>query len=1473
MNIYSAAGGTFDTAAPSNGLIVEGNVGVGTTSPYSILSISNNRLTTANTPLFTIASTTNGTATTTVMTVTAGSQVVIGKSSPTSSFDLTLGRNGTIGGGTFGGTRLDLSGGTASLTGNNGVQLGTNFNVFLVAASGNYFGQVGLNTTTNMSSLSVRAVPDGTISGTTVANNTTTITGASTVYTTQLAVGDRVALSSSPTTYATVLSVSSNTSMTVSSAIGDGTSQTILVKKSIANFADTNGLSRFFINDEGNIGIGTTSPYAKLSVAGQIVGAYFTATTTTASTFPYASTTALSASTICITTDCRTSWPSSSGSAFPYTTTTFGATTANATSTLIGFTNGIYSLASSTIGNGTATGGLTISGGATTTGNAYFGGNIGIGTTSPYAKLSISGTANQANPYFSISTSTNGTPFFSIASSTGFTLDGGVGNPMHKGSIVNGAGGAVMDGPQSVFVSGDYAYVVSYFSNALEIIDISIPSAPVHKGSLANGVGGALLYTPVSVFVSGKYAYIASASDQALEIVDVSNPAAPVHKGSLVNGVGGALLSNPRSVFVSGNYAYVTSYGNNALEIVDISNPSAPVHKGSISNGAGGALLNGPYSVFVSGNYAYVAVLNSDALEIIDISNPSAPVHKGSLVNGAGGALLDGSSSVFVSGNYAYVASYSSDVLEIIDVSNPGSPVHKGSLANGAGGALLSQPQSVFVSGNYAYVVSQISDSVEIVDISNPAAPFHKGSLVNGVGGALLDSPNSVFVSGNYAYVTSVLTDSLEIIDVGSGNIANIAIGNTNIGTLQVSNFAQFNQNVLVNSSLNVGQNGLFGGSLAISGYSSTTASNTNYAALLIGNGNIAIGTTTPTSRLTIAATSSLSNTTLLSVHATPSAGATTTAFTVLSNANVGIGTTTPNWKLSVSGIGSFDDYVRASYFTATSTTASTFPYASTTALTVSGTAYMPGSGIWNASGNVGIGTTSPYAKLSVAGLGVFDNIFATSTTATSTFAGGLNVGNGGLVYDFSTGITSIASIETGAFNFETNAGIVSWADMPITSDASSGTVESYSAQLNGTSVLTVYGESDGANGVQNTRVGIGTTTPGATLDVVGALCVDDATPTCGNAARTAGTIYAVATAITGIDLAETYPTKDLTLEAGDVVELDPNNPVYVKKAQGRNKILGVVSTAPGVLLGGYGIETFGGDVKVPIALSGRVPVKVSIFGGDISVGDYLTVGSDGLVQKANQNGYVIGRALEPFTASSTETTIQVFVQNSFHFIAGQFVATPDGNIGIGTDAPTHKLEVVGDIFADSYKTKIDGEEVDLAVLTTSALTAVTEQKIILDDLQARVTTLEDLFHQSTTTITQDTTASTTMEVITYHLTSFGAQVIDGILHVKNLFADKVTTKELCLEEICITKEELKALLQANAISTPTASPTSVIITTSPSIPPTEDATTTPPVSTTIPIVETVSEPVIEVTPPEPEPEPTPVAEPEVETPAPAPEV
>ena len=341
-----------------------------------------------------------------------------------------------------------------------------------------------------------------------------------------------------------------------------------------------------------------------------------------------------------------------------------------------------------------------------------------------------------------------------VSSSPGYAS---VVNPVHAGSISNG-GDVKLDYPRSVFVAGNYAYVVSINSNALEIVDVSNPATPVHAGSISNG-GDVKLDYPRSVFVAGNYAYVVSINSNALEIVDVSNPATPVHAGSISNG-GDVKLDASASVFVSGNYAYVTSANSNALEIVDVSNPATPVHAGSISNG-GDVKLASPISVFVAGNYAYIASSGSNALEIVDVSNPTAPIHAGCISNG-GDVKLETPYSIFVAGNYAYVASENSNALEIVDVSNPTAPVHAGSISNG-GDVKLEYPQSVFVAGNYAYVASAGSNALEIVDVPNPATLVHTGSISNG-GDVKLDGPMSVFVAGNYAYIASSTSNALEIV-------------------------------------------------------------------------------------------------------------------------------------------------------------------------------------------------------------------------------------------------------------------------------------------------------------------------------------------------------------------------------------------------------------------------------------------------------------------------------------------------------------------------------------------------------------------------------------------------------------------------------------------------------------------------------------------------------------------------------------
>jgi hypothetical protein len=112
-----------------------------------------------------------------------------------------------------------------------------------------------------------------------------------------------------------------------------------------------------------------------------------------------------------------------------------------------------------------------------------------------------------------------------------------------------------------------------------------------------------------------------------------------------------------------------------------------------------------------------------------------------------------------------------------------------------------------------------------------------------------------------------------------------------------------------------------------------------------------------------------------------------------------------------------------------------------------------------------------------------------------------------------------------------------------------------------------------------------------------------------------------------GADLAENY-TSTQALDKGEVVMIDKTNPEAVLRSTGQYErtVLGVVSTAPGFVAGGYTQDSY------PIALVGRVPVKISTENGSIRAGDYLTAASiPGYAMRATQAGRALGKALESF--------------------------------------------------------------------------------------------------------------------------------------------------------------------------------------------------------------------------------------------------
>ena len=139
-------------------------------------------------------------------------------------------------------------------------------------------------------------------------------------------------------------------------------------------------------------------------------------------------------------------------------------------------------------------------------------------------------------------------------------------------------------------------------------------------------------------------------------------------------------------------------------------------------------------------------------------------------------------------------------------------------------------------------------------------------------------------------------------------------------------------------------------------------------------------------------------------------------------------------------------------------------------------------------------------------------------------------------------------------------------------------------------------------------------------------------------------------------DLAENY-LSDMELKAGDVVCLDPKEDRIVQSERANDHlVLGVISTQPGFLLNaehGEEEERKDGKQAYPVALSGRVPCRVTDENGPITRGDLLASSSiRGHAMKATPHivsgvelyapGTIIGKALESLATGTG--VIEVFV-------------------------------------------------------------------------------------------------------------------------------------------------------------------------------------------------------------------------------------
>lgn len=271
--------------------------------------------------------------------------------------------------------------------------------------------------------------------------------------------------------------------------------------------------------------------------------------------------------------------------------------------------------------------------------------------------------------------------------------------------------------------------------------------------------------------------------------------------------------------------------------------------------------------------------------------------------------------------------------------------------------------------------------------------------------------------------------------------------------------------------------------------------------------------------------------------------------------------------------------------------------------------------------GNVGIGTATPSATLDVVGGtyleyawpsvgGGYGILSLVDKTALATDVGG-NIAFRG-VYTSLGATAGFGGIKAGKSN------------------ATDGNLDSY---------LTLYtrnnstGISERIRIDKDGKVGIGTATPTATLDVNGSINVS-------------GNINAKYQ-----DVAEWVRARE-ELIPGTVVVLDPEhaNQVTASTRAYDTSVAGVVSARPGISLGEAAIG------KQQIATTGRLKVRVDASRGGIRIGDLLvSADKPGAAMrsvpvqisgvKMHRPGTIIGKALEPLASGEGEILVLLSLQ------------------------------------------------------------------------------------------------------------------------------------------------------------------------------------------------------------------------------------
>jgi len=165
-----------------------------------------------------------------------------------------------------------------------------------------------------------------------------------------------------------------------------------------------------------------------------------------------------------------------------------------------------------------------------------------------------------------------------------------------------------------------------------------------------------------------------------------------------------------------------------------------------------------------------------------------------------------------------------------------------------------------------------------------------------------------------------------------------------------------------------------------------------------------------------------------------------------------------------------------------------------------------------------------------------------------------------------------------------------------------------------------------------------------------------------------------------GADLAENFPTLDPTLAPGEIAAFDVAHAIHVKRAVHGDSapIAGIISTQPGIVLSATEAGLENAASERPVALAGRVPVRVNLENGPIKVGDEIALSSvPGVGRRSTYLERTIGVALESYNGSESAEvgSVMVFINLQAGLSLSNLGA---GLLGIDMGTSTDTFDFVG---------------------------------------------------------------------------------------------------------------------------------------------------------------------------------------------------